>query len=174
MRKGVMLAIVGMGFLAGCNQPANKASNTPAETKGKPPYHIELDTKAVKSNPTGVALPGIIYTANSKALEKRVALVVRFDATGVKNDQPNKDRVIMDPIDIPGPGGTLPSNYMDLTDVKLAKSLGGYCMKGTVKLNLALVRSSIRPDPSEAEINAKRLTDWLPAETVFKNPHPKC
>lgn len=175
MRKGIVLAIIGLAFLAGCGNQGNKASNAPAAPpKWKAPYHLDFDTKAVKPNPTGIALPAIVYTANSKALERRAVLVVRFDASGVKNDQPSKDRLVMDPIDIPGTGGILPENYMELADQKLAKLLGGYCMKGTVKITVALARSSIKPDPSETEINAKRLTDWLPTEVVFKNPHPKC
>ena len=80
----------------------------------------------------------------------------------------------MAPVDIPGTGGTLPANYMDQADQKLAKLLAGYCMKGTVKATVALVRSSIKPDANDAEINAKRLSEWVPIEVVFKNPHPKC
>lgn len=174
MRTGIMLVMAGLAVFVGCDNPGNKAANAPAEPKWKAPYHIELDTKAAKPNPSGVALPAIIYTANSKALERRAVLLVRFDASGVKNDQPSKDRLVMDPVDIPGTGVALPTNYMELTDLKLSKLLGGYCMKGTVKLKLALARSTIKPDPSDAEIDAKRLTDWLPAEVVFKNPHPKC
>ena len=65
---------------------------------------------------------------------------------------------------------------MDQADVKLGKLLAGYCYKGTVKVSLVLVRSSIKPEPNDAEIDAKRLSDWLPVEVVFKNPnlHPKC
>jgi hypothetical protein len=174
MRKGIILGIAGLVFFGGCGNQGNKPSNAPDTSKWKAPYHIEFDTKAVKPNPAGVALPSIIYTANPKALERRAVLVVRFDASGVKNDQPSKDRVVMDPVDIPGTAGTLPANYMDLADQRLGKLLGGYCMKGTVKVTVALVRSSIKPDPNDGEINAKRISDWLPTEVVFKNPHPKC
>ncbi len=52
--------------------------------------------------------------------------------------------------------------------------LADRCMNGTVKINLAIVRSSIRPNAEDAEINSKLLSDWLPAEVTFKNPHPKC
>jgi len=48
------------------------------------------------------------------------------------------------------------------------------CLNGKVKLNLALVRSSIKPDAGEGELNEKRLTEWMPTEVTFKNPHPKC
>ncbi len=175
MRSGILvLAIAQLMFLAGCGNQGNKAPEAPAESKLKAPYHIEFDTKAVKPNPAGVALPSIIYTANPKALERRAVLVVRFDASGVKKDQPSKDRVVMDPVDIPGTGGTLPAGYMELADQRLGKLLAGYCMKGTVKITVALARSSIKPDPSDVELNAKRLSDWVPTEVVFKNPHPKC
>lgn len=175
MRNGiVILTIAGLAFLGGCGNQGNKVSEAPATPKLKAPYHIEFDTKAVKPPPAGVALPSIIYTANSKVLERRAVLLVRFDASGVKNDKPGKDRVVMDPVDIPGTVGDLPAGYMDLADQRLGKLLGGYCMKGTVKVTVALARSSIKPDPSDVEINAKRLSDWLPTEVVFKNPHPKC
>jgi hypothetical protein len=174
VRKGIILAIAGLAFLGGCNNQGNKASNAPDKSKWKVPYHLEFDTTAAKPNPAGVTIPAISYTANPKALERRAALVVRFDASGVKNDQPSKDRLIMAPVDIPGKAGTLPADYVDLADQKLAKLLGGYCMKGTVKITVALVWSSIKPDANDAEINAKLLSDWLPTEVVFKNPHPKC
>jgi hypothetical protein len=177
MRKGYVLLIAGLVCLGGCNvDQGNKASNVPAPTKSKPPYHLDFETKTVKPNPTGVAIPAVSYTGNPKALEKRAALVVKFDGAGVKNDQPDNDRLMMPSVDIPGTGGTLPANYMDEADAKLAKLLGGYCFKGTAKVSLALVRSSIKPGANDAEIDVKRLSDWLPAEVVFKNPnpHPKC
>ena len=174
MQKGIILAIAGLAFLAGCGDQGEKASNAPAASKWKAPYHIEFDTHAAKPNPAGVALPAITYIGNPKALERRVVLVVRFDASGVKNDQPGKDRLIMTPVDVPGTAGTLPANYMDLADAGLAKLLGRYCMKGKVKVTVALVRSSIKPDAADAEIDTKRLSDWLATEVVFKNPHPKC
>ena len=43
-----------------------------------------------------------------------------------------------------------------------------------IKVTVVLVRSSITPSADDAEINAKRLSDGLPIELVFKNPHPKC
>jgi len=174
MRKGILLAFAGLAFLGACSNRGNKTSNPPAASQWKAPYHLEFDKKAVTLNPSGVTLPTVSYSGNPKALERRAALVVRFDASGVKNDQPSKDRVIMAPTDIPGTGGFLPASYMDLADQKLAKLLAGYCMKGTVKVSVALVRSSIKPDANDAEINAKRLSDWVPTDVVFKNPHPKC
>lgn len=177
MRKGYMLLIAGLVCIGGCNvEPGSNVSNAPAATKSKPPYHIDFETKPVKSNPSGVALPAVSYTGNPKALERRAALVIKFDGSGVKNDQPVKDCLIMPSVDIPGNGGTLPENYMYQADEKLSKLLAGYCFKGTAKVQLTLVRSSIRPEAKDAEIDAKRLSDWVPTEVVFKNPnpHPKC
>lgn len=174
MRNGIRLAIAGLVILTGCDVDVKKAPEAPAQAQFKAPYHIEFDTKAAKPNPTGIALPAISYTANPKALEKRAVLVIRFDASGVKNDQPAKDQVVMAAIDVPGTGGFLPENYMELTDQKLAKMLADRCMKGTVKVTAVLVRSSIRPDPSDGDINAKRLSDWVPTTVTFKDPRQKC
>jgi hypothetical protein len=176
MRKGFMLAVAGVVIVAGCGDMGSKTPSSPATPKAKAPYRLDIETKAAKPNPTGVALPALSYTGNPKALERRAALVIKFDGSGVKNDQPAKDRIIMAPVDIPGTGGFLPENYLNEADVKLGKLLSGYCFKGTAKVSLALVRSSVRPEAGDAEIDAKRLSDWLPAEVVFKNPnpHPKC
>jgi len=44
-----------------------------------------------------------------------------------------------------------------------------------MKISVALVRSSLTSShPSDAELDAKRMSDWLPIEVVFKNPHPRC
>ena len=51
---------------------------------------------------------------------------------------------------------------------------GAYCMKGKIKLSVAIARSSLSPQADDAELNEKRLSDWLPLEVEFKNPHPKC
>ena len=174
MKKAVIFALGALSFLAGCGDMGNKPPDVSAATKRKAPYHLEFDSKPVKPNPAGVTIPAICYTANPKALERRAALVVRFDGSAAKNDLPAKDRLILAPVDIPDPAGTLPSNYMDLADKGLAKFLGERCMRGSVKITIALVRSSIKPDADDAEIDAKRLSDWLPTEVGFKNPHPKC
>jgi hypothetical protein len=39
---------------------------------------------------------------------------------------------------------------------------------------VALARSSLSPNAADSEVDEKRLSDWLPIEVVFKNPHPKC
>jgi len=175
LRRGIILSIGGLALLAGCGDQGNKAPGIPVGPKWKgPAYRIAFDTQAPKPNPAGVALPAIKFTANPDALEKRASLIVRFDASGVKKDTPVMDQMIMAPVDISGAEGTLPDDYMNLADKGLAQLLGAYCMKGKVKVTVALARSSISPQAADAEINEKRLSDWVPAEVTFKNPHPKC
>ncbi len=175
MRKGIILAISGLAFLAGCGNQGDKASNIPATPKWKgAPYRLAFDTKVAKPNPAGVTIPVIKYTANPDSLETRAILVVRFDSSGVKKDQPVMDQMIMAPVDISGAEGALPADYMDMANKGLARLLGAYCIKGKVKVSVALARSSLTPQAAEDEVNAKRLSDWLPIEVVFKNPHPKC
>lgn len=170
-----MLAIGGLVLLAGCGNQGNKAANVPTEPKWKGlPYHIEFDAKAEKPNPAGVTIPTVKYTANPEALEKRAVLVVRFDASGVTKNGPIANQMIMAPVDISGADGALPADYMDLADKELAKFLGAYCVKGKIKITVAMARSSLSNQATEGELTAKRLSDWLPIELVFKNPHPHC
>ena len=175
MKSGIILAIGGLAFLTGCgNTGGDAASKTPAPAKPKAPYHIEFATQAAKPNPTGVTIPGINYTAVSKALERRAVLLVRLDAPGGASDQPALNQMIMGPVDIPDTMGSLPSGYMELADKGLAKMLTDGCKKGPVKIKVVLVRSSIKPGAGDGEIDAKRLSDWLQTEVAYKNPHPKC
>ena len=51
---------------------------------------------------------------------------------------------------------TLPAEYMDAADKGLATFLKAYCMKGKVKLTVALARSSLSSRPGDAELNNKR------------------
>jgi hypothetical protein len=175
LRKAIIVALCGSALLAGCGDQGNKAPGIPVGPKWKgPAYRIAFDTQAPKPNPAGVALPTIKFTANPDALERRASLIVRFDSSGVKKDTPVMDQMIMAPVDISGAEGALPTDYMDRADTGLARLLGAYCMKGKVKVTVALARSSISPQANDDEINAKRLSDWLPIEVSFKNPHPKC
>jgi hypothetical protein len=175
VRRGILTAIGGVVLLIGCGDQGSKAPGIPTEPKWKgPAYRIAFDTQAPKPNPAGVTLPAIKFTANPDALERRASLIVRFDSSGVKKDTPVTDQMIMAGVDISGTEGTLPAEYMNLADKGLAQLLGAYCMKGKVKVTVMLVRSSISPQAGDAEIAEKHLSDWLPAEVVFKNPHPKC
>jgi len=175
LRKGIMLAIGGLAFLAGCGNQGDKASNVPAAPKWKgAAYHIEFDTQAAKPNPAGVTIPAIKYTANPDALEKRATLVVRFDTSGAAKKGPMMNQMIMGPVDISGTDGVLPADYMNSTDKGLSTFLGAYCIKGKIKISVALARSSLSNQAADAEVDAKRLSDWLPIELVFRNPHPAC
>ena len=174
MKTGIILAMGGLAFLAGCGDLGDTAPKAPAPSKPKAPYRIEFATAATKPNPAGVTIPGINYTALSTAVEKRAVLMVRLDAAGATGDQPGRNQMIMGPVDIPDNAGSLPASYMDLADKGLVQLLAGGCVKGPVKIKVVLVRSSIKPDAGDGEIDAKRLSDWLPTEVVYKNPHPKC
>jgi hypothetical protein len=80
----------------------------------------------------------------------------------------------MAPVDVSGTEGALPTDYMDATDKELAKFLGAYCIKGKIKITVAIAKSSLSSQPTESELDTKRLSDWLPIEVVFKNPHGGC
>jgi hypothetical protein len=172
VKNGILLATIGLAFLTGCGSGGNSASNVPAQPKWQgAPYHLALDTQATKPNPVGITIPDIKYTANPDAVERRASLVVRFDASGVKRDQPVMDQMIMAPVDISGADGALPADYMDAADQGLAKLLGAYGMKGKIKVRVLLAQSSISSHAGDDEINEKRLSDWLPIDLDYKGPH---
>lgn len=174
MRKRIILAIAGLVFLAGCGN-GEKAANVPATPKWQgAPYHLALAAPPAKPNSAGVTLPAIKYTANPDALERRASVVIRFDESAAKTNQQVINQMIMAPVDISGTDGTLPADYMDLVNKNLAGLLGAYCIKGKVKITVALARSSLSLTADQAEIDNKRLSDWLATEVTFKNPHPKC
>jgi len=161
--------------LAGCGKPPDKASDVPTKPKWPgAPYHLAFDTKATKPNPAGIAIPIIKYTADPESLERRATLVVRFDTSGVTKQGPIMNQMIMGPVDISGAEGALPSDYMNAADKELARFLAAYCMKGKIKISVRIARSSLSNQAGDAELDEKRLSDWLPIELVFKNPHPAC
>jgi hypothetical protein len=177
VRKGIIVAIGSLALLAGCAGDANKASNIPATPKWKgAPYHVEFDAKAAKPNPSGVTIPIIKFTANPDAVERRATLVVKFDTSAIvkSKDGPIMNQMVMAPVDISGTDGALPADYMDATDKELAKYLAAYCVKGKIKISVLIAKSSLTNNPTDAELDEKRLSDWLPIELAFKNPHPKC
>lgn len=169
-------ALVGTSaLLAGCGNQGGKSAGIPIEPKWKGlPYHIAFDDKA-KPGPD-FAIPPIKYTANPDAIENRGLLVLRFDIPGAKTDDQPMHRMIGAPVDIRGTEGTLPADYMDRASKGLAEYLGAYCANGKVHLSVALARSSLNPQGTDADIDGKRLSDWLPTDLVFKNKKPdaKC
>ena len=158
--------------MAGCGNQGDKASNIPVKPKWQgAPYHIAFDTKAAKPNPAGITIPAVMYTANPDALEKRATLVVRFEPSDATKNGPMINQMIMSPVDISGTEGVLPADYMSLADTQLSGLLTAYRVKGKVKLSVALARSSLSNQAGDTEIDAKRLSDWLPIEVPFKSPH---
>jgi hypothetical protein len=175
VRKGILVAIGGLAFLTGCGNQGDKASGIPVEPKWKgPAYRLVFDAKAAKPSPEGITLPAIDFTANPDALERRATLVVRYDSSGVKTDNLIVNQIILAPFDVPGAAGTLPPDYMEQADKGLAQLTAAYCMNGKVKVTVALARSSLSPRAADAEINEKRLSDWVTTEVVIKNPKKGC
>ena len=175
MRKVIILAIGGLVLLAGCGNQGDKSAGIPVGPKWKgAPYRLAFDTQATKPNKAGVTIPGIKYTANPDALERRAILVVRFDASAATKSGPLMNQMISYPVDISGAEGSLPADYMQSADEGLSRFLGTYCVKGKIKISVALARSSIARTATQDEVDAKLLSDWVPIEVEFKNPHPKC
>ena len=172
MRKGIILAIGGIAFLAGCGNQGSKAPAVPVQPKWQgAAYHISFDTKVAKPNPSGITIPAIKYTANPDALEKRATLVVRFEPSDPAKQKPMINQMILAPTDISGAEGTLPADYMNLADKGVSNLLAAYGVKGKVKLTLALANSSLTSQAGDAEIDTKRLSDWLTIEVPFKAGH---
>lgn len=168
MRKAIILVIGGVALLAGCGNQGNKAASAPAEPKWKgAPYRISLDTKEAKPSPSGVTIPTVKWTANPDALEKRASLVVQFDLSKDK-DTPAMSQMIVGPVDISGAEGALPADYMELADKQLAQYLAAYKIKGKFKISVALARSSLNGRAGTAEVDSKRLSDWLETEVAVK------
>jgi hypothetical protein len=174
VRKSMIL-VAGLALLAGCGNQGNKSSGAPVEPKWKgAPYRLTLDTKASKPNEAVVAIPPVRYTANPDALETRAVLVMRFEGPAAANSDPVTHLMIGLPVDIHGDQGTLPADYLDKASKSLSDYLVARCIQGNVKISLALARSSVKPLADDAEVDSKRLSDWVSFEVVFKKPHLKC
>jgi len=174
VRKAIIVLTGALVLLAGCgSQKQPSGIYIPPKWQGAP-YHLAFGAQPAKPNPAGLTIPPIKYTANPDMLETRADLVVQFDTSSVKRDYPVNDQMVMGAVDIPGSEGTLPADYVDKASADLANMLAAYCVKGKVKISVALTRSSIPLNATSDQVNAKRLSDWLPIELVFKNPHPKC
>ena len=174
MRKGIILAIGGLLLLAGCGNQ-DKGAGIPVGPKWKgEPYRLELDAKAAKPTPAGVNIPPIHFTANPDALVTRVLLVLKVNGSGAAGAAPVDKLLIGNAVDIKGANGSLPGDYLDRARKGLSEYLETNCIKGNVDVSVALARSSLVPTATVAQADDKRLSDWLPIEFVYKNPHSKC
>ncbi len=168
MRKAIFFAIGAMVLLAGCGNQGKPAASAPVEPKWKGlPYRITVDAAATKPSPSGITIPIVKYTANPDALENRACLVVQFDTSKDPNS-PVMNQMIMSPTDISGAEGALPASYMELADKQLAQYLAAYKIKGKIKISVALARSSLNGRAGTAEVDDKRLSDWLETEVTPK------
>lgn len=173
MRKAIIAAIGGVALLAGCGSPDKGSIQVQPKWKGAP-YHLAFGAQPAKANPAGITIPAVKFTANPDALETRAVLVVRFDATGAAGKGEIANRLIGAPVDIHGTDGALPADYVDKASKGLTDYLGNYCLQGKVNVSVALARSSLSPTAGEAEVEAKRISDWLPLDATYKGRHSKC
>lgn len=163
----MLLAIGAVLLVAGCD--TKKDAGIPVEPKWKgPAYRLAFDTKAPAPDKSGVTLPGIQWTANPDALETRAVLVVRYDSSGVKSDKLIVDQVILGATDIKGAEGALSPDYIQLADKGIAHLLDVYKVKGKVKVQALLTRSSISPSAGPDELKNKALSDWISTEIDYK------
>jgi hypothetical protein len=168
------LAIAALAFLAGCgNQNQNSRIPIPPKWQGAP-YHLAFGPPPAKPNPSGLTIPPITFNANPDMLETRADLVVQFDTSSLKRDYPVPNQMIMAPTDISGAQGALPADYLDLASKELAKTLASDCLKGKIKISVALTKSSIQLTATDDVVDSHRISDWTPLVIDFKNPHPKC
>jgi len=175
VKKVIIMSIAALAFLAGCGSGSNESSGIPIPPKWQgAPYRLAFGAPPAKPNRAGLDLPAIKYTANPQMLETRANLVVEFDASGAKGQAPAMEQMVMGAVDIHGAEGALPADYLSQASKDLATTLAAHCVKGKIKISVALTRSSIPLNATANQINAHRLSDWTPIEIDFKNPHPKC
>jgi hypothetical protein len=176
VKKGIIIILTGsLAFLAGCANQGPQI-HIPPKWQGAP-YHLSFGPPPAKPNPAGLTIPPIKWDADPESLQTRADLVVEFDSSSAKGQGgqgPVTNQMALGAVDISGPQGQLPDDYVAKASTDLAKMLGAYCMKGKIKISVALTRSSIPMNPTDDQINAKRLSDWTPIELDYKNPHPKC
>lgn len=170
--KKVIIMIGLLAFLAGCSNKGPQIQ-IPPKWQGAP-YHLSFGAPPAKPNPSGLTIPPIKFVADPDSLETRADLVVKIDTSTLKVKGTMMDEMALGAVDISGAEGQLPAAYVDKASTDLSSMLAAYCVKGKVNISVALTRSSIPMNPTDDQINAKRLSDWTPIALDFKNPHPKC
>ena len=174
MKTGMVVMFAALVLLAGCkSQDPNSGIPITPKWKGAP-YRLSFGAAPAKANPAGLTLPAIKFVANPEMVESRAVLVIKIDTSEAKAKTPVYDKIVMAATDIHGADGALSDDYVNLASTDFAKMLASDCLKGKVKVLVALTRSSLPSNPTDDQINAKRLSDWTPVELDFKNPHPKC
>lgn len=173
VKKGILVAIGGLAFLAGCNnQNSNYTMKVQPKWQGAP-YHIAFGAPPAKPNPAGITIPDVKYTANPDMLENRACLVVRFDPpAGVGDGQTVMNQVIMGPVDIKGAAGMLDPDYMGAADQALAHLLSVYKIKGKVKVSVLLARPLLS-NAGASQIQENSLSDWVATDLDYKAGHAK-
>ena len=170
-----MILTIAMVLLAGCGPTGNKSATTAADTKWKgAPYRISFDKDTSKPNPAAVNIPPIKFTANPDALETRAILVMKFSGPAAAGADPVSHLMIGNPTDVRGAEGSLSPDYMAEASKSITDYLVSHCIQGDVNISVALARSSVKPQADDAEVDSKRLSDWLSFHTTFKKPHVKC
>jgi len=170
VRKAIFASIVALAFLAGCE---NRKAPEHKKWEG-PPYRLTLGAASTKPSPAGaLTLPPIYFTANPDGVLTRANMVMRIDGAIVKK-KPVKftDQLLLAPTDIAGKEGALSDSYLSVASTELAKMLNAYSLNGKVKVHVALVKSSIMMSATDAQVDSHRLSEWLPIEVDFVNPHP--
>lgn len=174
MRKGVLIAIGAIAFLAGCkSQQDSKYTIKLKQQWQGAPYHISFDAPPAKPNPAGITIPVVKYTANPDMLERRACLVVRFEPSAeLASSQTVMNQVIMGPVDIKGADGSLDPDYMAAADQALARLLDVYKIKGKVKVQVLLARPLLS-SAGESDIKENSLSDWAATEVEYKKARGK-
>ncbi len=172
VKKAILISTAALFLVAGCSSNSPKIV-IPPKWQGAP-YHLSFGAAPTKPNAAGLTIPPIKFVADPESLETRADLVVKIDTSTLKVKGTMMDEMAMGAVDISGADGQLSTDYVNRASTDLSSMLAAYCVKGTVKISVALTRSSLPENPSDDQINAKRLSDWTPITLDFKNPHPKC
>jgi hypothetical protein len=179
--RSIISMIAASLFLTGCGSQGNTASNAPATHGSKSaPYRLAFGGELAKPNATGLTIPPIEFAANPdivanpELMESRANLVVQFDASGDQKQGTLVNQTIVGPADISGRYGMFSAYFVEAASRQLSQMLSDNCVNGTVKIAVAITKSSILPSASPDQVNAKRISDWLPTEIEFKNPNAKC